>query len=152
MKNVRTINQGFTLVELLLVISLLLVLGTMGTGFAARFFAQDALANTMDQLINDLRQAQLNAMMGKQNNNWGVHYASNTITLYMGTTFGTTPAFNQTFSVPASVTITNFTDINYAGLNGIPTTGTPSTTPTISVKANGVTETITVNAQGVATR
>ncbi|HWY79472.1 MAG TPA: type II secretion system protein [Candidatus Sulfotelmatobacter sp.] len=141
-------RNGFTLIELILVVSLMMLLGTLTTTFAARFFTQNGVSNTTDELIGDIRQAQMNAMMGKQNSNWGIDYASNTITLYKGTSFAArSTALDTKFSVNSSVSITGFSDLNFFRM-----TGTSSATPTISVSGSGETKTITVNSQGVATR
>lgn len=141
-------ERGFTLIELILVTSLMILLGTLTTAFGARFFTQNAIDNATDQLLGDIRQAQINAMMGKKNGNWGVDYASNKITLYFGTSFaGRTTALDTTFSVPVSVSITGFSDLNFTRMRGI-----PNATPIITISGSGETNTITVNSQGVATR
>ncbi|SRR5258708_14028559 len=143
-------QAGFTIIELILVISLMMLLGTLGTAFSARFLTQNAVSNATDQLIGDLRQAQINAMMGKQNSNWGVNFGSNTITLYKGATYATrTIAFDATFSVNASANITGLTDDNFTRVTGIPGFTTPQT---ITISGSGETKTITINSQGVATR
>ena len=79
--------KGFTLIELLLVISIVFVIGTFSAIFFSRFLTQNAVLNTQDQLIGQLRKAQVYAMMGRQNSAWSINYSSNTITLYIGTTF-----------------------------------------------------------------
>lgn len=140
-------GAGFTFIELILVVAMVLVIGTMGTSLTARFMTQNAVANAQDQLIGDLRKAQMNAMAGKQNSNWGVHYASNTITLYKGNSIGEDTAFNETFSVPGGVVIAGFTDINFTRVTGI-----PSSTPTITISGSGTEKTVTVNGQGMVAR
>ena len=146
-------EAGFTLIELLLVISILTLLSAMSAPFYSRFINQNAVENATQQFLGDFRKAQIYAMTGKQNGNWGVHYASNTITLYQGVSFGTNPALNETFSVPGGTAISGFTDINFAKVTGIPASGNPSTTPVIVISAPGNnSSTITINSQGVATR
>ena len=142
-------KKGFTLIELLLVITLLLLLGTMGTAFTGRFLTQNAVENTTDQLVNNFRKAQLNAMTGKQNSNWGVNYSANTITLYKGTSYAArTVGFDEKFTTYASVSISGFSDINFTRETGI-----PSTAATITITDNkGSSNTITLNAQGAVTR
>lgn len=143
-------QEGFTLIELILVISLMLILGTLGTAFGARFLTQNGVSNATDQLIGDLRQAQIYAMIGKQNSNWGVNFASNTITLYKGATFASrTSAFDATFSVNANISISGFSDDNFTRVTGLPGFTTPQT---ITISGTGETKTITINSQGVATR
>jgi prepilin-type N-terminal cleavage/methylation domain-containing protein len=141
-------QRGFTFIELLLVITLLLILGTMGTAFTARFLTQNAVDNTTDQFTNSLRKAQLNAMMGKQNSNWGVNYTSNTITLYRGNSYATrTIGFDERYTVNAGVTVTGISDINFTRVTGL-----PGSTPTITISGSGSNNSITINSQGVINR
>ena len=140
--------KGFSFIELLLVISLVLVLGTLSTAFTSRFFTQNSVANVGDQLVNDLRKAQINAMMGKSGSHWGVNYASNTLTLYRGNAFAQrVTAVDETFAVNSGTIVSGLTDINFW-----PKTGTPSAAQAITISGTGTTKTITVNAQGESTR
>ncbi len=145
-------ESGFTFIELILVVALVLILGTMGTSLTARFMTQNAVANAADQLIGDLRKAQMNAMAGKQNDNWGVYYGSNTITLYKGSNFGGRDvAFDETFSVPGGVSITSSTGIldwNFARVTGM-VSNTPAT---ITISGSGTEKQVMVNGQGMVTR
>lgn len=141
-------RRGVTLLELLLVVTIMTTLSVMTASFYARFFNQNAVDNTVDQLVGQMRKAQFYAMMGKQNSNWGIHYASNSITLYKGSTFGADPTFNETFSVNSSINLDGFTDINFTHATGVPA-GAQAITIT---GPNNVSKSITVNAQGVVTR
>lgn len=150
-------ESGFTFIELILVVSLVLILGTMGTSLTARFMTQNAVANAQDQLIGDLRKAQMNAMAGKQGCatsacNWGVNYSSNIITLYKGSNFGARDqAFDEEFSVPGGVSITSSTGI--LDWNFTRVTGMANNTPaTITISGNGTIKQVTVNGQGMVTR
>lgn len=143
--------SGFTFIELILVVTLILVLGTLGTSLGARFITQNGVSNTTDQIIGDLRKAQMNAMMGKQNSNWGVNYSSNSIVLYKGNSYATrTAGFDETFSVGPSVNIacsSGSCDVNFARV-----TGFPNSTRTFTITGSGETKTVIVNGQGVGTR
>ena len=136
-------QQGFSFIELLLVIAIMLVLGTMSAVFYSRFLTQNAVANTVDQLTGEMRKAQIYAMMGKQNSNWAVSFSGNTITLF-STTSG---AFNETFSVNPSISVTGFAQITFTRVTGL-----PDITPTITVSGAGTSKTLTVNSQGVVSR
>lgn len=147
--NNLTINSGgFTFIELILVVSLILILGTMGTSLTARFMTQNAVANAQDQLIGDLRKAQMNAMTGKQNDNWGVYYGSNVITLYRGDSYAAKIAgFDEKFSVPGGVAMNPSSfDVNFARITG------KTSAASITISGSGTTKTITVNGQGMVTR
>ena len=136
-------NQGFTFLELLLVISIISVIGAMSAIFYSRFLAQNAVSNTVEQLSSQLRKAQTYAMAGKQNSAWGVKFASNKITLYSASS----AAFDENFAVSSNVSVTGFTQVLFARATGI-----PDSTPTITITQNDTTKTVTVNAQGMVTR
>lgn len=141
-------NKGFTFIELLLVISITLIIGSYSAVFFSRFISQNAVSNTQDQLTNQLRKAQLYAMMSKQNSNWGVNFSSNTITLYQGNSFATrNTAFDEVFTVNNSVTVSGLSDTNFARMTGI-----PNTTSSVTVSGTGGSKTITVNSQGVVNK
>jgi prepilin-type N-terminal cleavage/methylation domain-containing protein len=140
--------HGFTLIELILVVAMILILTTMSTSFYSRFINQNSVINASDQLVMQLRKAQMYAMMGKQNSNWGVGYSSNTMTLYKGSTFtGHTTEFDENFTVPTSVTITGLSDVNFTKTTGA--TGTQSIT--ISDQ-NGNSSAVNVNSLGTVNK
>ena len=141
-------QTGVTLIELLLVITIISIIGLMSTSFYSRFLTQNAVGNTRDQLVGSFRKAQIYSMMGKQNNTWGVKYDSvaKKITLYLTGA----SAFNENYTVNNNITITGFTDISFARV-----TGTPSTTPstvTITIYSGNNTKTISINSQGVVNK
>lgn len=147
-------QKGFTLIELLLVIAIITSVGAMTTAYMARFLTQNAVQNTQDQIVGDLRKAQFYTMMGRKGLNWGVYYNSSTpTTLYLyggtGTTFAArNSAFDETFSLNSTLTIDNF-DINFSSTNGI-----PNATKTINITGSSANETksVTINSQGMVTR
>jgi prepilin-type N-terminal cleavage/methylation domain-containing protein len=141
-------HKGFTLIELLLVVALVGVLGYISIGFYSRFFTQNAVANTTDQLTSELRKAQIYSMMGKQNSSWGVHKGTNQIILFQGSSYtGRNVAFDEIFSVNQNVSLTGLSDIIFSRM-----TGTPSASPTIVISGNNNTKTVIVNSQGVVSR
>src|SRR3990172_2374453 len=85
----EALRSGFTIIELILVVAIMLTISVMAPVFYSRFLLQNAVANTVDQLTGSLRKAQIYSMMGKQGSEWSVNYSSNTIPLYKGTSFAT---------------------------------------------------------------
>ena len=141
-------SEGFTLIELLLVISIISIIGTFSVVFFSRFLTQNAVANTQDRLLGQLRKAQIYAMMGRQNDSWGVDFRSNTITLFKGPSYlDRTIAFDEKFSENANISISGFSEIVFTK-----TTGLPSTFATYTITGNDSSKQITVNSQGVASR
>jgi prepilin-type N-terminal cleavage/methylation domain-containing protein len=141
-------QKGFTFIELLLVMAIVLTLSVMSTVFFSRFLTQNSVANTVDQVIATLRKAQMYSMQGKQADSWSVNYSSNILTLYKGTNFVTRDAsFDERFTIGSNVTISGFTTISFSRVTGIPTTS-----PTITISGGNNNKTITINSQGVMSR
>lgn len=145
---VREGQRGFTLIELLLVIAITLLLGTFSVVFFSRFLTQNAVSNTQDRLVGQLRKAQLYAMVGRQNGSWGVRFGSNQITLFQGNSYATrVGAFDETFSENDTISIFGFSEVVFSK-----TTGLPSTTGTYTITGSDTTKQVSVNAQGVVSR
>ena len=141
----QAVAAGFTLIELLVVVGIMTTLAFMSVSFYSRFFLQNAVANTVDQVVGTLRKAQTYSMMGKNDDKWGVNYSASKITLFKGSALGVNPAFNESFTVNSNVTITGLTETTFARGTGI-----PSGILSITVSStNNNSKTITVNSQGV---
>jgi len=140
---------GFTLIELILSVSIFLLIGTFSANFYSNFLLQNSVSDVQDQYIGSLRKAQMYSMMGKSNNTWGVHYGFNTITLFNGTSYASrTQALDEKFTVNPNIIISGVTDIIYSRMTGIPTPSGGA----ITIVGNSQSKTITINTQGVASR
>lgn len=138
-------RAGFSLIELLLTISIVLVLGVLSSVFYSRFLNQNSVANVSDTFASQLRKAQVYAMAGKQNTNWGVKYSNltNTITLFAVAS----NAFDEKNTVNGNIAIGVFSQVIFAKA-----TGMPDSTPTITISGGGNTKTVSVNSQGTVLR
>lgn len=136
-------KSAFSLIELILVVTIVLTLGVLSTVFYSRFLNQNSVANVSDQLASQLRKAQTYAMAGKQNTSWGVKYTAGTITLFATSS----SAFDETFSVNNNISVTGFSQVIFSKA-----TGMPDTTPTITISGGGNTKTVSVNIQGAVSR
>lgn len=136
-------SRGFTLIELLLIVSMVVILGTMSTGFYARFLTQNAVSNTTDRLVAQLRKAQLYSMVGRANTSWGVRWQSNKITLFATGN----NAFDESFDVPSNVSISGFTTVTFTRGSGV-----PNTTAAINISGGNNSDTLTLNSQGAVSQ
>lgn len=146
-------RDGYTLVELLLVLAIVAVVGILSVPLFSRSLTQSSVANTSDQLVQSIRKAQFYSMVSRKDNlwGWGVNYGSFVITLYQGQSYGSrNQALDEKFNVSDSLTISGLTDLNFTRLTGIPSSG--SFPMTITVSGLGSSKTITVNGQGVVSR
>lgn len=141
---------GFTLIELMLSITLMFIVFGITTGFYSRFFTQNAVQITQNQLVASLRKAQMYAMMGKRNSNWGVNIntTARQITLFAGANYASrTPAFDEIYIYNNNLTVSGFTDVVYAHATGI-----PSSFPTVTITGANQTKIVTVNTQGIVSK
>ena len=137
-------SKGITVIELLLVVSILMIIGTLSTAFYSRFLTQNSVDDTVNRLVGSFRKAQIYSMMGKQNNTWGVRYtaATKTITLYLTSN----SAFDENFTHNNNITVNGFTDILFARITGT------TTASSITVNGGNNSKTITINSAGVVSK
>lgn len=137
------LSAGFTLLELLVVVSIMTILGASAGLFYSRFLTQSNVNLATDQLAGQLRKAQVYAIEGREDTSWGVRYSSNKITLFATGN----AAFDESFDISNSLSITGFTTLTYAKRTGI-----PDVTPTITISGNGQSKTVSINSQGVVNK
>jgi prepilin-type N-terminal cleavage/methylation domain-containing protein len=148
MRNPRG-QSGFTFVEILVVLAVLLIIGTMSiAGFRAMY--QDSGERIVAQEIADaLREARNNTIGAKNDTVYGVRVATSSVTRFIGSTYSMGNASNTVYTYDAGVTATGTlvnTSIVFTRL-----TGAPSATGTIFVRnADGTsTTTITIESTGL---
>ena len=137
-------SRGVTLVELLIVIALIAIIGASTTPVLSNFLARNYLRNKTNELVASLRTAQINTISGKEDSQWGVNTSTSEITLFKGSSFaGRDTNFDQSFSIPATITITT-DEIVFDRL-----TGDPDAVATLTITSNaGDSNTVTVNEVG----
>lgn len=136
---------GFTLIELLLVIGIIWILAGVSAPFMSTFLGSKQLTTTTDKIVRTLRKAQNYALSGKGGSVWGVHYESKLLVLFKGSSYATRDsAFDEKFSLPQTVTVNGWTDIDFQKLRG-----QPSQTLLVTIKMLNEQQTVTVNAEGM---
>ncbi len=146
----KKITKAFTTVELLIVIALITIIGATSIPFLSRYLTQNNTNDTYNRLLAEFRKAQTYSMSGKQNGPWGVYYGTVGLTkkviLYQGTSYAThNAAYDEIYTVSPNVTVSGFSDINFAQVSGKPNT---SATITITGTSNTA-RSIQINDQGI---
>src|SRR3989339_1080486 len=147
-------HGGFSLLELIIVMGIIVTLAAAGSGVYRNFGKNVELSSTAQVISADLRHMQSRAMTGEGGFKWGAHVVNGTQDDYYvlfstsGTTYTdastvavatTTLSKGITFSDPASG---NSKDIIFSKISG-----TTSAT-TIVVTSEGATQTVNVSSVG----
>lgn len=69
-------KSGFTLLELMLVIGVLVVIATMSRDFYGSFVPEAQVEENAKTIIYDLRNTRDKAMNGQDDRSWGVHFVN----------------------------------------------------------------------------
>ena len=110
---------GFSLIELLVALGIMLVLVSASVPLGARFLTQTAHTTTVDQVVSFLRTAQSYAQTNKQPGNWGVcRVNEQTLRLYSGSC--ATPEYELLYELPSSVSLTGSESISFTTPRGEP--------------------------------
>jgi prepilin-type N-terminal cleavage/methylation domain-containing protein len=145
-QNARS-RKGFTLIELILVVALVALIGSVAGLLYSNIYLRNAASNAQDELVFSLRKAQMYSMMGRQGSNWGVAIGGN-IVLYSGNSYASrNTAFDESYAVPNTVAIIGANEINFARL-----TGYPNVTSTITIASPGRTYTVQIQPQGIVSQ
>jgi prepilin-type N-terminal cleavage/methylation domain-containing protein len=141
-------RAGYTLIEMILVIAILLLLGGMSAFIYSRFYLVNAVSNSAEIVIFSMRKAQHYSMIGKQTGNWGVAFTGGAVLVFNGTSSATrNTTFDEVWDIPNTVSLSGFNETIFSRVTGL-----PSVTSTIVISAAGETKTVSVNGQGVVSQ
>ena len=144
----RTATKGFTLLELLIVISIMIIVGGVVMGSLADARERMALRGASAEVAGALLKARTSALMGRGTSNHGVYFEDAThLRIFQGSSF---PGVGETVdlsilgpvTLPASVAGTS---IIFSRLTG----ETPSNYSMDLAHPSGRTTNISVNHEGV---
>lgn len=139
-------SGGFTLIEMLLSVTIIGMLSGMSVPVYESFVRRNDLDLAAQTIASTLRRAETYARNQNSDNAWSVEVQPTTVTLFQGTNFaGRNTNFDETYSLPASVTPSGLGEVQFAKFNAAPNT---SGSVTLTSTTND-TRTVTVNAKGM---
>jgi prepilin-type N-terminal cleavage/methylation domain-containing protein len=74
--------KGFTLIELLIVIAILAILASIGTGFFINYARSSEVNSAHKIIISNLKEAQAKSISGESGRKWGVHFENDASDYY----------------------------------------------------------------------
>lgn len=146
------IARGFSLLELLMVISIISILGSAGVGFYRGFVKNVELQSASKVIAGDLRYMRSKSMIGEGGTMWGVHIVnenggSQYYELFSTATDYPAGTIILTSTLPTGITFSDPSsgaskDIIFSKISG-------ATTPaTIVIDSEGSTQTLTISNIG----
>lgn len=133
--------RGFTFVELLIVVAIVIIIAAGASPFYINLIAKNNLNSTRDGFKSTLRKAQTYAISGKDNTIWGVCITGGNMRLFGGTCGA--PSRKEEIGIPTDVTVSGFSTVTFSKLRG-----EPSSAFTFTLSNQAGTRTIIINSTG----
>ncbi|MFA6594385.1 MAG: prepilin-type N-terminal cleavage/methylation domain-containing protein [Candidatus Buchananbacteria bacterium] len=141
-------SSGFTLVELLLSLSLIAVVSVMSIPIYQSFQTKNDLAVATNGLVQSLRRAQILSQSMVGDSGWGVFVTSGSAVLFRGSSYGSRNAlYDESSTMPTTITVSGLSQIVFDKFTGEPVA--TATGNIFLVSINKETSTIGINSQGM---
>lgn len=108
------INKGISLIEILIVISIILILAAIVVPNLSFIKKQQALQTTKEDIVSLLNEARNSTISSKNSLTYGVHFQADRAILFSGASYSDSPN-NKQISFDSSVTIPATGGINIGG-------------------------------------
>ena len=139
-------NKGFTLIELMLVISLIALLSGLSISVFSSTQTKNDLNIAVSTFVNDARNAQIKARLSSQDDAWGVKIEQSQIILFKGNNFNSRDqSYDQITKISPNITFSGLSDYSFVKVTGLPVVPGSVTLSnvsgqdlTINISSNGV--------------
>lgn len=143
----KTTQQGFTLVELLLVVALMLIMSVFMFPLGFSFYQSQMLDETQSGIVSALRRAQMFSVSGKHDSAFGVRFIEQAYVIFEGQSYQTrTSSQDEVFVISSMMHIAGLQEVVFTPISGEPdivgdiTVGTGSQVRTIEIYGSGLIE------------
>lgn len=133
--------KGFTLIEMIIVIAITAILGSMAFVSFGRIINYTSIEGQAQSIRSHIERARIFTLASKNNSSFGVIFSSSTARVYQGTTFVTASSSDQVYVLDINESIININLGNGGSsiyFNKI--TGEPNATGTIVVTSKSNTD------------
>lgn len=138
--------KGFTLIEVMLSLSLLAIIFAMSAPYYQSFQVRNDLDIAQNTIVQSLRRAQVLSQAGDGDMNWGVYVQVGSIIVFKGVSYVLRDiSYDEVFDLPASIVSSGIAEVVFSKLYGLPQSiGTVTLTSTANETRN-----ITINEKGM---
>ncbi len=134
-------TKGFTLIEVILVVGLVLLVSSAAFPIGANWYGLNNFDSTFNIVLSSLRKAQAFAIDDKSNTTWGVCLTGSTIRLFSGSC--STPTVANDYLLPTNIGVSGLSTVTFSNLRGELTSA-----QTITLSGSGKSKTISINLLG----
>lgn len=104
--------DGFTFVEVLVIVGILSLLVGLGLSSYFIFYSKSSIDSVAKNIVNVLRLAQTKTLASERALNFGIHFENDKYVLFEGLTYYSTSTTNQVFNLSGDIEISNINLIN----------------------------------------
>lgn len=138
-------RSGFTLIETLVVVTMILAIGSVAVPVSVDYQQRNDLDVCQTTFAQGIRRAQQMAMSGEGDSQWGVNVVSGTIIIFKGSTYATRDtAFDENYTIPTVISLSGQLEYDFAKVTGV-----PAQTGTATFTNGNYQKQVSVNAKGV---
>ncbi|KKR08496.1 MAG: hypothetical protein UT32_C0001G0016 [Parcubacteria group bacterium GW2011_GWC2_39_14] len=118
-------HYGFTLIEVSITVGIFLIIAVVSIPLYFKFQEFSERESVKQEILQSIREIQLQAVLGQDNNNHGIYFSGHNYTTYTGLTFATKVAgSDQSYEISNIISASANTDINFLKNAGTPTQAT----------------------------
>ncbi|MFZ4631712.1 MAG: pilus assembly FimT family protein [Patescibacteria group bacterium] len=138
-------SSGFTLIEILLVLTTIGVLAAIIIPVSGFFYNRNNLDLAVKQVVSDWRRAQSLARGAEADSNWGVYITSTSSVTFKGSSYiSRDSAYDESENLNSLGSVSGLTEVVF-----YKATGTPITNGTIILNSiNNESKNVSINSQG----
>lgn len=104
--------RGFTIIEIVIAVAVIAILSVIAFNSFSSFKNEQELANVIEEVVSDLRLARSKTIASENFSQYGVHFESQKVVIFTGTTYSAIDPNNIIYDVPARIEISSW---NLAG-------------------------------------
>jgi len=113
--------SGFTLIEILITVSLISILGFFLFSIGLNFYKSQQLETQAQEILQTLRRAQSKAMAIELDSTFGVYLTDDNYTLFKGTSYATRDVqYDEVFDLPQIINVSGLSEVVFSKVEGIP--------------------------------
>lgn len=145
MKDRSFFSSGFTLIEIITTISILLLILSIGVPYGLRYFRSERLNSTSRNLLEILRLAQTYALSQKYDSDFGVSIQTDKFVFFKGENYANRDSsFDQVFDFSDQIKISGISEVVFSKLTGL-----PNNLGSITLTGGNSSNVIQINSRGL---